>query len=124
MAEERVTLLLGTVPGPIREAARKAADAGINDEVVGILARHYKVRFEPTGRKDTRDAFRPGDRKMLLRVPKALDKAILKDAVRKGTNKTTLVCSILGEHYGTGYTPISKRRSPIGGGRRREPAGV
>jgi hypothetical protein len=122
LAENRITLLLGTVPEDIRRAAHEAATVGVNDEVVGVLARHYGVPFTPTGKQGPPDSFRPGERKMMLRVPPKLDKRILQDAVRKNTNKTTLVCTILGEHYGTGYEPRSARRSPIGGGRRREPA--
>jgi hypothetical protein len=117
-----VTLLLGFVPGDIRKAASEAATGGLNDEVVGVLAKHYGVHFVPTHRTAPAGSFRSGDRKMLLRMPPRLDKAILRDAVRKGTNKTSLVCGILAEHYGLTYTPLSNRRSPIGGGRARATA--
>ena len=120
MADERMTLLLGTVPAGIRRRAfqaAKRANGNLNDEVVGVLAEHYGVTFEPTGRVAPPDSFKAGDRKMLLRVPEDLDHTILRDAVEQRTNKTTLVCSILADHYGLTYRPRSARRSPIGGGR-------
>lgn len=122
MKDARTTILVSGVPQKIK---RRALGSGtsLNDEVVGVLAEHYGVRFEPKDRPST--GGNPDSDRMFLRMPKQLADRIFRDAVRTRRDKSAVILAILADHYGVVHVSRSKRTVPFGGGRRpRVPAGA
>lgn len=109
---ERLRMLI-SIPTEIKREAHARTTTCMNDEIVGALAEHYGVPFVPSGRVGSRQV-KLEDGKMLLRVPGVLRDKVVMDAVRKRTNQTERVNSILAERYGVSYEPVAARRAPIG----------
>lgn len=115
LTDARTTILVSGVPAVIK---RRALESGpsLNDEVVGILARHYEVPFKPNGRPST--GGNPDSDRMFLRMPPRLAEKVFRDAVRRRTDKSSVILGVLASHYKVEHTSRSKRTVPFGGGRR------
>lgn len=83
----------------VEEAERD--NRSLNDLAVGILADHFKVKFEPTGRP-YRGTKTTSGVVILRRVPARVDQKIEAEKSRRtrGKTKEAVVVSIIAEHYG------------------------
>lgn len=75
----------------------EAQASNLTEVVIGILARTYKVPFEPTGRRTA-----PADNgeELNLRLPSRLDRAIGMAAARNGRSVPDEIRAALCAHYG------------------------
>lgn len=112
-------LVLVSVPAEIKRKAvdrvEEGSSANLNDELIGVLAARYGVKFEPTGR--------PGgvvnadsDGKLLLRMPPALKKKIARDALGQESNLRDVICAALADEYDVEFEARGTRTVPFGGG--------
>lgn len=108
--------VLVAVPAAIKQAAAGGAAENMNDEIVGQLADHYGVAFDPTGRRG--GEVKVGDGKLLLRMPSSLKRKITQEALRRESNMTDVICEVLAERYGVNFEPRNARSVPFGGGAR------
>lgn len=115
-ANERVRFL-AAIPAEIKAKAQEAATHNMTDEIVGVLARHFEVPFEPTNYPRPAGNLEPGS-KTLLRMPQRLKDKIVREAVSRRTDQTQVVNSVLADHYDVEYESTSTRRAPVGGRRR------
>src|SRR5690242_8763336 len=85
---KRVSILIA-VPDSLSRAIVRAArreQVGLNDLLVGTLARYFRVKFEPTGRIAKLPA--PGRPAVLLRVSPELHRELKRASVANRTNTT------------------------------------
>lgn len=120
VAERRTVKL-----GPYRISARlkgKIArrvdqqSSNLNDVCVGILAAHYGVAFEPSGRSTPRQL--SSFEQILLDVPAELRQAVLRDAALRGESQRNVVVEILSNALGIPFEPTGRwtnrrRRSSV-----------
>jgi len=80
-----------------------------NDVVVGILAGHFGVPFESSGRVG---ASPPGNGsgQLVLRIPRELRLKIRLTADVQGVSMKRVILQTLCGHYGVRYTPPPRRR--------------
>lgn len=98
-------------PAPIKGALVEAAEqknASLNDVAVSILAEHFKVKFEPTGRP-YRGTTKESGVVILRRVPARLDQKIEAEKSRRtrGKTKESVIVSILAEHFKIAPVPAA-----------------
>jgi hypothetical protein len=120
MARSRRVGILIAMPAALKRAVVARAHeegAGMNDTIVGALARHYGVAYTPTERRAKKPTSGSGD--VLIRVTPTLRARIQRDAARKESNTTHTVLNVLARTFAPNLIiPEPRRRTPYGGGRR------
>lgn len=91
----------------VRETARRGAN--VNDVAAEILAAHFGVSFEPSGRR--RKVLAGSSPVVLLRVPQELKDEIHAEASRTGTNANDVILAALTE--GLGVPPARTRKDTM-----------
>jgi hypothetical protein len=79
----------------------------MNDLLVSILARHFGVEFEPTGRRSAHVG-RSAD--LVLRMPEELRTKIKVAAARGRSSSRDVVVAILSTRFGTRFAPAPRSR--------------
>jgi hypothetical protein len=99
-----------------REARRQGVN--LNDLLVGLLAKHYRLAFQPSNRLGATPKAR--NVAVVLRMPPELKRAIQLDALGRESNMTDVVLRILASALDVQLRMMPVvRRSPFGGGGRR-----
>src|SRR5215210_501613 len=100
MAKREVTSVLVRMPAKLkRRLAREVSrrEATLNDVSVDLLARHFGVPFQPSGRRGSP----PGEsRSVLLRIPPALHEQLRATAEGRETSTNAVIVSTLEEALG------------------------
>ncbi len=99
------------MPAEVKRAlAREVGRRGgtMNDVAVSILAEHFGVGFEPSGR---RGGARPGaSGAVLLRIPRELKAELRREADRSASSINAIVISVLSERLAG---PLAERKEPM-----------
>lgn len=99
-------------PPELRErivADVEAQESNMSAVVVSILAKRYKVDYEPKVRRAHPS---PGQSELDLNLPVDLDRAITISAAEHGWNRQDEVLSALCDHYDLEFTKGRKRQGP------------
>jgi Arc/MetJ family transcription regulator len=121
MALKNETTFVGGLSAELKDAiASEVAQrrTNMNDVVVAILARKYRVAFEPTGRRSS--AIGPsGD--LVLRMPAELQRTIKARAAESGATLQDEIKRTLSDYFGATFVPSGRNaaRSDTGRARRR-----
>lgn len=102
-------LLIESVPVRTRRALQNEAreeGVSINDVAVAILCDRYEMGCQPTAPR-----YYPGrnSRKLYLRLPPAVHRALRVEAASNGWTQGGLVLRVIAEHYGLPVRPATRR---------------
>jgi myo-inositol-1-phosphate synthase len=86
----------------VREVARRGGS--LNDVAAGMLASHFAVPFEPSGRRSPLPGSSPA---VLLRIPARLKDAIQAEAAGSGANANDVILRVLADELGV---PLVRER--------------
>lgn len=107
-----VPLWIESVPPDLKRAIAARVEAegtSMNDVLVGLLAKRYKVPFEPTGRRSP--AVDVDKLDILLRVPDDLRRKIRAAAAEGDTSRRDLIVRFLCKQFGTAFAPAPRTSS-------------
>ena len=99
----------------VAEVERRGTN--MNDVIVGAIARHYGLPFQPSKRRS-----RPGSGNgaLLVRMSDRLKYSLQVDSLLRRTNMTDTVLRLLARELGLGlHLPDPSRTTPFGGGQRK-----
>ena len=102
------TLFVRDMPADIKAAViAAAADEGMNDYIVNVIATRFGVPFTPTGRSATVAPGPTGD--VVLRLPASLHRDLAVEAARRNGTMRGIVIATLAHHFGMTVPSVARR---------------
>jgi predicted HicB family RNase H-like nuclease len=113
MADRKVKSFIRGVTPELKAAIAAAVEeqgTTMNDLLIGILAAHFRVPFEPVGGR----VVKVGPSTQLnLPMPERLRTRIRVAAARAGSTQHDVVNEILSEHFGVVFVPGARARRNV-----------